>query len=338
MLIMIFFLTGCYDYKEINDLGFITAIGIDYEESTFKAAFEILDDSNDIQIVSTESNNISNLFEDISPHISKIPDFHHLKAVIISKSVAKNHLKELTDYLIRSPEIRNEFLLVICDNNSPLKIFSNDNKESIGEKVAKLIKTNKSQNNITYDQSFEDVLEKLLNKKTEATAVVINLENKEIVLKGIGLFKDYTYQYCLDTKASSLLNILNNENVNYIIPLKGLEIKLYESNVKYDFDKNNVNILVNAKAKIIENTTNYDLKDNQDYLIIEKKLNAIIKSELNELISNLKNHNIDAISLNDKQYKITKKNIKNYLQKVNIRINVDIKINWKGSIFQITNE
>ena len=335
ILIIILLLTGCYDYMEINDLGFITAIGIDYEENMFKATFEMLDDSNDIQNISTEGKMVDNLFDNISLSIFKVPDYHHLKTVIISKNVARDHLKELTEFLIRSPEIRNEFLLVICEDISPLKIFKNDSKESIGENIAKLIKTSKSQTNISYDRSFEDILEKLLNKKMEATASVITLENDELTLKGIGLFKGYEYQYFLDTKQSALLNILNNENTNYTLSLKGIETKLYESSVKYDFTNNKVSINVNAKAKIIENTVNLDLKNNETYLIIEKELNDILKDDLNNLINDLKEKNIDAININDKQYKKTRKNKNNYLKNADIKINVDIKINWKGSIFQI---
>ena len=335
LIFIILFLTGCYDYMEINDLGFITAIGIDYEEDTYKATFEMLDDSDDIQKIKSESKTISNLFDNISLIISKVPDYHHLKTVIISKSVAQNHLKELTDFLIRSPEIRNEFLLVVCEGTSPLELFKKDSKKSIGEKIAKLIKTSKNQTNISYDRSFEDILEKLLNKKMEATASVITLENDEITLKGIGLFKGYNYKYFLDTKKSSLLNILNKENTNYSIFIENMETKIYESNVKYDFKENSVTININAKAKIIENTTQMDLKDNKNYLIIEKKLNKVLENDLNDLINNLKDNNIDSINLNDRQYKKTRKNRNNYLKNADIKINIDTKINWKGSIFQI---
>ena len=39
--------TGCYDYKEINDLAIISAIGVDYENDEYVITLEILNDQID---------------------------------------------------------------------------------------------------------------------------------------------------------------------------------------------------------------------------------------------------------------------------------------------------
>ena len=33
LIIIIIFLTGCYNYTEINDLAFVSSIGIDYNKT-----------------------------------------------------------------------------------------------------------------------------------------------------------------------------------------------------------------------------------------------------------------------------------------------------------------
>ena len=39
--------TGCFDYKEINDLAIINAIGVDYENDEYVITLEILNDQID---------------------------------------------------------------------------------------------------------------------------------------------------------------------------------------------------------------------------------------------------------------------------------------------------
>lgn len=39
--------TGCFDYKEINDLAIINAIGVDYEDDEYVITLEILNDQID---------------------------------------------------------------------------------------------------------------------------------------------------------------------------------------------------------------------------------------------------------------------------------------------------
>ena len=47
LIIALFLLTGCYDYKEINNLGIISAIGIDYQDDEYNVTLEVLNDQAD---------------------------------------------------------------------------------------------------------------------------------------------------------------------------------------------------------------------------------------------------------------------------------------------------
>ncbi len=342
LIVILLLLTGCYDYVEINDLGFISAVGIDYQDGFYNGVFELIkteeiQDSQSIMINAT-GQTINDLFENLTLKITKSPYYHHLKTVVISKEVAQNHLKELADYLIRSPKIRNEFYLVILEDSNLPDVF----QEEVGQKIVSLIKTSNKQINVVFNKSFEDILEKLLNDKIEATATVIGFQDDHFILKGIGLFKNYQYITYLDTSKSSLLNILNNEDAKYPIKLeydkKLIELELYNTKVKYLFNHNQTTIHINAEAKILENTTNLDLRDHQIYEQLENDAINILNKDMNDLLNYLKKENIDVIGLNDKQFKKSRKNNPQYLINTNIKIDITIKINWKGTIFQIDNE
>ena len=348
LIIIIFLLTGCYDYIEVNDLGFISSISIDYQEENYLIGFELLNTNKEEQakttIIKTEGQTISNAFDNIHLKLEKAPYYHHLKVVIISQEVAKNHLKEITDYFVRSSEIRNEFYLVIYDDNNLMEIIEQQSKNNIniGQNITKLIDSKNNQFNIAYNKSFEDILEKLLNNKIEATASVIHFNDNEIVLKGIGLFKGYQYQDYLDSKTSAVLNILTNNNTNYLIEKNDnnelLSIKLSNFKVDYQCNDHNVKIIVSSKGRILENNSNLNLKDNDAYVQIENYVKEQLEKDIYDLLDILKKDNIDAIGLNNLQLKKSKKDDSNYLKNANITVNVDVKINQKGTIFKITNE
>ena len=44
LIIFLFLLTGCYDYKEINNLGIVSAIGIDFKDDEYIITLEVLND------------------------------------------------------------------------------------------------------------------------------------------------------------------------------------------------------------------------------------------------------------------------------------------------------
>ena len=44
LLCLTFFLTGCYDNIELNDLAIISGVGIDYKDNQYYLTYEILSD------------------------------------------------------------------------------------------------------------------------------------------------------------------------------------------------------------------------------------------------------------------------------------------------------
>ena len=53
-VIFIFFLTGCYNYQEINGLAIITAIGIDKKDDKYHVSYQVINPKSNSS--STDSN------------------------------------------------------------------------------------------------------------------------------------------------------------------------------------------------------------------------------------------------------------------------------------------
>lgn len=346
----IIILTGCYDYVEINNLSFISTIGIDYIDDKYVITYEILSDKKEGENASIKKasnitgsgKSISEAFDNITLKIVKIPYYQHIKAIIISEEIAKNHMKPIMDFLVRNPKIKKEFYLVVSTNKDAKDILSmqSDDIPVIGNKLEKMIDTGYYNYNSVYSKTFEDFLEKVLNPKIDSMTTAIEVKDDQINIKGISLFKDFNYILTLDDKSSSFLNILNGEKINTIITNyyddKQISIKLFNGSVKYSFD-NKINVTINLEGEILENTSSLDLKKEDTYKKLQNDFSIIINEELNNIFLILKQNNLDTVGLNDKQYKKSKIDNPNILKK-DISIYINLVIDRKGLIFKVKNE
>ena len=80
--------TGCFDYKEINDLAIINAIGVDYENDEYVITLEILNDQIDKDSSKITSytkvgrgKNLTSAIENAADKLSKQLIFNHVKVL-----------------------------------------------------------------------------------------------------------------------------------------------------------------------------------------------------------------------------------------------------------------
>ena len=349
LIICMFFITGCYDYIEINNLSFISALGIDYEDEKYKLTVEAISNSSDDKesltgkgfTVDATGKTLAKAFNNISLDISKIPYYNHLKVVVVSKEVAQNHMQEIFEYLTRNPKIRKEFFLVISEDYSPKEILNSrsDNVPIVGQEIVKIIENNPKEFNASYNLTYQDMLADILNPYVDAKATVITKKDENISIKGIGIFKDYKYLKVLSTKNSAYLNLLINQKSNVTLAKnykdKNVTIKLGSTKVRYSFKNNKVIINVSADGEIIENMPNFDLLSQKTYTKLNKDFSKILKKELYKFFDSIKKYNTDILGIQDKYYKKTKQ------AKININdieIKTSIKVNKKGLIYEAKHE
>lgn len=349
ILICLFITTGCYDYIEINDLSFISSIGIDYKDEEYNLTFEILNDtkngseqaSQKSYTISAKGNTLAKAFDNASLKIAKVPYFYHLKAIVISEDIAKYHTKEVIEYVTRDTEIRNGFYLVIAKDVTAEKIINNANENNpvVGNQITKLIETNKKYYNITYPKTFEDILEKFQNDKIDSVISVITLENNDIKALGIGTFDGYQYQSTLSQLDSGYLNILIGEANNILVQKKynkkPVSVNLFDGKTKYNFENNKIIIDITIDAEIKENMPEFDLRNDKTYQELSKDFSSLVTKDIQNLIDIIKKNNTDILGLENlyyKKYRQSKKNILDY----DIEVNAIVKINKRGLIYELS--
>jgi len=121
MLIMPMLLAGCWDIKNIQDVNYLTALGLDYEDGKYIAYGQLLDFANvakqeggakpaeqaSVYVGRGEGATVSQALHDIYREAQQTVFWGHLSAVVISERLLKKGIdKETFDSIIRFREIR----------------------------------------------------------------------------------------------------------------------------------------------------------------------------------------------------------------------------------------
>lgn len=345
-------MSGCYDYNELNDLAIVTGIGIDYIDQEFEVTFEILSTkkegetsaSTSSYTVSSKAKTITEAIKKNGNHLDKVAYFDHIDIVVISEEVAKNKLEEAADYLIRSAKVRNEFYMVIAKDTSAKKIIEATNKNipSTSSYIVSLLEHNNDSYNAAYYVPFTEILSNILTDGEDAMMSCVTLNDDEITLDGLGLFKNFQLKTILNNKEASITNLLNNFNVlnvyfkktcqndnNYVV------ISIYDGNVNFDIKDNEVIVTAKLNAQINEENCSLNLKEINTYDKLEEEFTAIIKNDMNEVINKFKLYESNSLGIGKLYYDKYRKKDFWLWTKQNFIYDIDLKINKKGLTFEV---
>lgn len=351
LLFFIFSLTGCYDYKELNNLAIISGISIDYDniENEYKLTFEILNDDKVVEnlesskktyYVSGKGKTLTDAFNATSLEINKIPYYAHIKTMIISEDIAQDHSQNIIDFLIRNSFITNTFYMIIAKDYNASEILQSTSTENriISESIHKLISNTDLANSLSIKINFENYVSLITNPMQDLYLPTITLQDEKLKLQGIAIFEENKIKDILNFNESQTLNILFNENKNAYYKIKCddekyIMINIYNQKIDYKITNKKVNINANLMAKIEENQCNYNLKDKQVYIKLQNKFNKVLNDDFNNLLTILKNNNSDVLGINYMYYKNNNKTLD--YKNLDFNVKTKISINKNGLIFEV---
>ena len=350
LLIIPFFLSGCYDYNELNELAIVSGIGIDYEEDNFILTYEILSTkkesdssgSTSAYNITGKGKTIAEAFSNNGNHLDKVIFFDHIDIVAVSEEVAKKHLKEIAEFMIRATDVRNEFYMVIATDKSAKEIISSSTKEnpSAATFIKGLLKTNKDSSSASYYDLFTDTVSRMLMPGKDAILPLISIVDEDITIKGMGVFKDFKLVGTLDNKEAAKVNLLNNFEYNTVMLKKKCDkgsiiINIYDGKVKINPNKEQVLIDAKLSGKVVEDTCWIDFRDENAYIELEKDFTKILKDELDEVIQKLKNYQSNALNIGKIYYSKTRDDTYFRWLDEDFKYKINLKVNRKGLIFQV---
>lgn len=365
---LILLLSGCYNYRELNELAITTGIAIDKEEN-YKVTIMIAnskkegsDGSISPQATVYEGNGdtIYEAFKDTSLALSKQIYLSHIDVLVLSEEIVKNNLNDVIDFLFRYPQTRNNFQLVLAKDKkagdilkitTPLETFPSQN-------LAKNLEITDKLQGFTYTVDFAEFVKTLttegINPVLPSVTIIGDVEsgNKNenieenmpqtyLKLDMLGIFKDNKFVTYADGDESKGINIINNKVyiLGVIIDYNDKNVVTEITEMKTDFEVENNKVIINIKTNgsIQEIDSNVNLDDSKVIEEIKNKDIEKIKEYVNKAIDLAKKNKTDIFGFGNYVYKNDYKNYNEnwdelIFPNLDVEINVDLKLQAKGSI------
>ena len=348
IILLLPLLSGCYNYRELNELGITTAVSIDYKDNNFILISEVINPIKQ-QDVSASNNSPFVNFTSVAPSIQEAfrntvlesPRqlyLSQLEIILVSEEIINNHLEEFLEFFSREPETRTEIKVIIAKTEESTK----------GITIQSLL-TNFSSSNIL--ESLE-VQNKLLGLTQEVTInELLNMyldPNLEIVLPSMILYgssdigdekenittsipktmvkvgttsaiKDGKILGYLSEEESKTVNLINGNLTKTIlkIPYEDgyvvFEPNRIKTKQKLDIKDNKITIEISGFSKIKEFHTNKNIKNMKTVEELNKYFNKEIENMIKDNFNKIREkYNTDMFGFQELYYRTDHKYFKRY--------------------------
>lgn len=338
ILLLTIFLTGCWDYTDVNRRSIILSTGVDivdgnieYISETAKLISEGGKSGEKAQITGSYKNSAKGkYFEGVRvAYNSKLPFETFLGAkrgLVFSEAYAKTGIESYINIYYNSQEFRESALTTIC--NEPVREFYNgmiENDISIGYAVEDTIRylsdngaaLYKTVQEINSDIQFGDIgyLLPYITKRKDTIEYLGLAAMRDSKLAGVIKKEDSGgFLYILSKKASTIMPIPHPKNNKNMISIKST---LSKRKIKTTFKNNEVNIYIDLNFS--------------SQLVYPYKIEPISENDMEkikgEVLRKIKNDILQALERSQNEFKSDVFGFGRYFKAQNIE--TYRRINWK---------
>lgn len=338
IILTIMLLCGCADYKELNDLGIVTSIGINKKDDSFNICLEVLN--------TDKKNSKNNIYyssgKTLNEAINKVNNKSykkiyggHLNQIIVSEE-ATNDFDHIIDTFIRLTEVKDEIDMFISEDD-PCKIIKNNIKNN-NEESYKLLNNARNYSSRSSNTNIDTYLSNYMKYGIDPVISSVKIDKNKVIIDGIAITKDGKFYKYLDEKETIGYNFIRNGIEELSLPIKydnnHMAIKILESKTNNKVSKNNnkyiINVNINIDAYITEYDIDLDLNKNESIKKLENKSKKEIKNYVNKVIKLDKES--DFLGFKRMIYENYKDRTNDYKIKTNINVNIKRKGELKTKI------
>ncbi len=378
--LFVFLLCGCWNYNELNTLAIATEIGIDKKDDEYKVNITISNSTNaqssskegqsQITVLEGKGKTITEAIDKIDLKMPKKLYLNHLNSIIISEEVAKEGIMNMADLLLREPESRKRFYLLIAKDSDAKDVLKTltalDSRPS--QSIAATIQTSSNTQAMVTTTTYSNFINVIVQKGIQPTLNSISVQGNEkkgdsyeslqkatpeanIKLGPLAIFKKDKFLGFSSEEESKginlILNRVKNFNVstkcdeNYIVGNIGNVLTQIKTNLKGN--NPSIDIKVTGEGSILE--TNCDINLMSDKVIheieekFEKEAKKIIQKGLKVA---QKEYKSDVLGFGQLYYhyypnyykKVSKIWDEEIFPDIKVNIKVDFNIKTKGSLEQ----
>lgn len=190
LLLMLFFVQGCWGARETDEMGYVLLMGLDKgEKNIIKVTFQIAvpqpteggSESKATEIIEVESASLFGAQQLVSAFVSKDLTLIHNKVLIVSEEIAREGLGRYINPSIRSRDLRRTTFLFVVKGKAGE--FIDHNQELIFErypsKQMELYMTAAQTTGFMVDSNIQSFYQGLNSPGQEPTAVLVAVQREE---------------------------------------------------------------------------------------------------------------------------------------------------------------
>ena len=340
-VILVLYFGGLNSVRELTDLAIVKAVSIDKTDDGKYEICAIIIDTTEKEnkdkgiVISSVGDSVHEAARNMVKISSKKLYIAHMETLIISEQIAKDELENTLDFFIRDNEGSNSFFLFLAKDVKAQECLKKINEEEI-DLVSFLKSTQKYKGNANI-KTLNDIVKILLEKGSSLCVNAITLDD-DVGLENMAYFLGYRMQGYLSEKESITYNLVINE-VDNILESVGNEddlvvAEIIEPKSKVNVKNNDVIININGVAHITQTGKNITLDNISQKDEIENRFEETIKGRIYSLFEEKSKEKVDIFGIGNVLYR--KKNSlfndENYLDKVNLIVNVNLDIVNTGGI------
>ena len=366
LLPLLFLLTGCYNYRELNDLAIISGVSVSKVDDTYKITAEIVNPKKeqdasggketDYVIYEGEGKSMQEAFREIVKESPQKLYGAQMDVLIIEEETAKEGIGDIIDFFARDPEVRSEFYVLISKTDEPLKIVTpliNITSKNILKSLEATNTYMGISNMVTYHELISNYLNPYLEIALPSVEIIGNKEigetNENIerstskatnVISNMAVFKEGKLIDYLTKEESIAYNIIMNNSKTVLIRNEYDNNKFIVNEIiksscemKPNLEKKKVTLSIKGTATIADVNKKIDLENTSEYKKIQDKFNETVEKLVkNTIKSTNEKFNSDIYGFRDLFYKSDAKEFKKMYKKLKNNFLNEIEIEVKSNI------
>lgn len=372
IIFLTFVCTGCYNYKELNELGIVSAMGISKDGDLYNLDIQLVNvldseksglNKSPITVISGQGETIFEAARSMNKKTSKIFFLADVDYVFLDQSVLNDGLDEIMDFLVRDTRLSLNFLIITSTENKSIDILSsishfdtnsaNNLYDAIMNSETRYGGINslhvRELINNYYEKGkdtiFPNVYIKDTTKSSENNSLEDSKSESNVEVKNMVFFKDKEVIELTDEETKGV-NFLRNKIKNATLTIKCdggyFTIETLESKMKLisKLDVDTINVKGSIGAEIVYYGCKDNLSDTNVLKSISKKAEKEVESYINESFNKSKRYKYDFLGLGNYIYK----NNYNYfdfnnkdwnkegLNKLNLTYKIDVSLYKQGNL------
>lgn len=300
LAILVLFLTGCWDSKELNKLGISLIMGVDMENDKvlltvgfikpISAQGSDMNPEVSVKYVQGVGNNILEALRDITLKFDRRVFASHNKVVILGEEFAKRGLIDHIDELFREREQRETSYILVAKGSKAYDVMGiNPGLEQIPANYILDLIRNTNSNPKAIDTNFIDFIKHYYHRGHHPVVGIIEKRKREIVDKSVNAREASEYELSILGSAifgrDKLVGYLNGNDtkaLNFFLDNVKMGIVTFPTPIPLKNEGKSNSL---SSVTIIKNKTKNDVEILNGKIILKTKIK--LRSALGEVVGDI---------------------------------------------------